>query len=125
MAAPNIATATSHYAKSVDIALSDTNMTVLVSNAASSGKLLRVSSIVVTNVDGTSAADITVKRFSEDDIGGTGRAIGASTYPVPADSSIVVVDSSIAMNLEEDRSIGCQASAGGDLEVACNYEEIS
>lgn len=124
MAAPNIVNVTTITGKTAVLALGDTNMTVLANNAASSGKVLKINSIIVANVDGSAAADISVDLFSQDDIGGTGYAI-AATIPVPADASLVVIDKNTAIYLEEDRSIGCQASAGGDLEIICSYEEIS
>ena len=123
MAAPNLLNITSVLAKSTAVALTTSDLTVL-SNAASSGKVYKVNSLVVANVDGTSAADVTVKYYSQDDIGGTGYAI-ASTIAVPADASLVVIDKNNAIYLEEDKSIGAKASAAGDLEVTVSYEELS
>ena len=60
----------------------------------------------------------------EDDGGGTGYAL-ASTIDVTADSTLVVVDKTSSFYLEEDKSVVVTASAGGDLEVTCSYEEIS
>jgi hypothetical protein len=99
-------------------------MTALVSNAASSGKVFKVNSIYVANVDGSAAADITIELFSQDDIGGTGTGI-ANTIPVPADATLIVVGKDAPIYLEEDKSIGAQASAANDLELVCSYEEIS
>jgi hypothetical protein len=71
-------------------------------NAASSGKVYKINSIIVANVDGSAAADITIKIFSEDDLGGTGTAI-ASTISVPADASLVVIDKTTSFYLLEDQ----------------------
>lgn len=124
MAAPNIKNPTSIYGRTVYIAPTGTDMTELISNAADSGKVCKINLILVTNVDGSSAADISIDFFTQDDIGGTGYAL-AATISVPPDASLVVIDKNTPIYLEEDRSIGCQASAGGDLEVTCSYEEIS
>jgi hypothetical protein len=62
--------------------------------------------------------------FSEDNIGGTGTQI-VSTVSVPADASLVVIDKTTSIYLEEDKSIGATASAASDLKVVCSYEEIS
>ena len=71
MAAPNIVNVATITGKSAVVNLSTTNATAVVSNAASSGKVFKVNSILVSNVDGSVAADITLSYYSEDDIGGT------------------------------------------------------
>jgi hypothetical protein len=98
--------------------------TALANNAASSGKVYKINSIIVANVDGSAAADITIKIFSEDDLGGTGTAI-ASTISVPADASLVVIDKSTSFYLLEDKSLGATASAANDLVVTVSWEEIN
>jgi hypothetical protein len=124
MAAPNIVNVTTITGKSNVVSLTDTNATAVVSNAASSGKVFKINSLVVSNVDGTNAADITVSYYSEDDIGGTATEI-VSTISVPADASLVVIDKNTSIYLEEDRSIGATAGAANDLKVVVSYEEIS
>jgi DNA/RNA endonuclease YhcR with UshA esterase domain len=98
--------------------------TALVNNAAASGKIYKINSIIVANVDGSAAADITIKIFSQDDLGGTGTAI-ASTISVPADASLVVVDKTTSFYLLEDKSLGATASAANDLVVTVSWEEIN
>jgi hypothetical protein len=98
--------------------------TALVNNAASSNKVYKINSIVVANVDGSAAADITISIFSEDDLGGTGTAI-ASTISVPADATLIVTDKTTSFYLLEDKSIGATASAANDLVVTCSWEEIN
>jgi hypothetical protein len=98
--------------------------TALVNNAASSGKVYKINSIVVANVDGSAAADITISIFSEDDLGGTGTAI-ASTISVPADATLIITDKTTSFYLLEDKSIGATASAANDLVVTCSWEEIN
>jgi hypothetical protein len=44
---------------------------------------------------------------------------------VPADSSLVVIDKTSGIYLEEDKSIGATAGSSNDLKVICSYEEIS
>jgi hypothetical protein len=124
MAAPNIVNVSSIIGKTATVNLTSTSATAVVSNAASSGKVFKVNSLIVSNVDGTSAAEITIGLYSEDDIGGTATQI-CSTVSVPADASLVVIDKTTAIYLEEDRSIGATASAANDLKVVCSYEEIS
>lgn len=127
MANPNIVNVTTIYGNTSTNLISSTAdpfATALINNAASSGKVYKVNSIVVANVDGTSNADITIKIFSQDDLGGTGTAI-ASTITVPADASLIVTDKTTSFYLLEDKSIGATASAANDLVVTCSWEEIS
>lgn len=124
MSAPNILNVTSIYGKTAYVALSSTSATTVVSNTASSGKVFKINTIIVSNVDGTNAADISINLYSQDDIGGTAYAI-AKTISVPADASLVVIDKASAIYLEEDKSIGATAGAADDLVVICSYEEIS
>ena len=124
MANPNIVNVTDIRGKTAVVDLSTTNATAVVSNAASSGKVFKINSLIVSNVDGSSAADITISLNSEDDIGGTATQI-VSTVSVPADATLVVIDKSTGLYLEEDKSIGATASAANDLKVVCSYEEIS
>jgi len=127
MANPNIlqaATVVGNTSTYLISSTADPFATALVDNAASSGKVYKINSIVVANVDGSSAADITIKIFSEDALGGTGTAI-ASTISVPADTTLIVTDKTTSFYLLEDRSIGATASAANDLVVTCSWEEIN
>jgi hypothetical protein len=127
MANPNIVAVAAIYGNTSTNLISSTAdpfATALVNNAASSGKVYKINSIVVANVDGSSAADITIKIFSQDDLGGTGTAI-VSTISVPADASLIVTDKTTSFYLLEDRSIGATASVANDLVVTVSWEEIN
>lgn len=124
MSAPNIVNVATITAKTVAVALSTTNSTSVVNNPASSGKVLKVNNLVVANVNGSTAANITITYWSQANIGGTGYQI-ASTISVPANASLVVIDKSTSMYLEEDRSIGATAGTANYLVVTSSYEEIS
>jgi hypothetical protein len=124
MANPNIVNVTTIYGNSSQTSLTTTNATSLVSNAASSGKVYKINSIVVANVDGISNADITVSIYSQASIGGTAFPI-ASTIVVPADASLIVIDKTTSFYLLENQSIGATAGTANDLVVNCSWEEIS
>jgi hypothetical protein len=124
MAAPNIVNVSTITGKTDQIALSSTSATVLVSNPASSGKVVKVNMIIVANVDGLNACDVTVDLHSAAAGGGTAFSI-VSTASVAADSSLVALDKSTAMYLEEDMSLTVTAGTANDLEVIVSYEEIS
>ena len=124
MTAPNIVNVSTITGKTDQVALSTTSATVLLSNAASSGKVVKVNTILVANVDGTNACDVTVDLHSAAAGGGTAFSI-VSTAAVPADASLVALDKSTAIYLEEDMSITVTAGTANDLEVLVSYEEIS
>jgi len=124
MAAPNIVNVATITGKTVVVDLTTTSATLVVENPASSGKVFKINSLYVSNVDGSAAADITISLYSEDNIGGTATQI-ASTVAVPADATLIVIDKNSSIYLEEDKSIGATASASNDLKIVCSYEEIS
>lgn len=124
MANPNIVSVSAIYGNNSLTALSTTSATAIVNNAASSGKVYKINSIIVANVDGTSAADISINVYSQDDLGGTAHAL-ASTVSVPADATLVVIDKNTSIYLKEDQSIGATASAANDLVVVASWEEIN
>ena len=125
MANPNIVNVSAIYGNTSNTALSTTSVTSLVSNAASSGKVYKINSLVVANVDGTNTAEITINVYSNATAGsGTAYAI-ASTIPIPADASLVVVSKETSFYLLENYSIGAIAGTANDLVVTCSWEEIN
>lgn len=124
MAAPNLANPTTIIGKTTTVALANTSATTIISNPASSGKVLKVNSLYVANVDGTNPASITVQYYSAANIGGTAFPI-VFTVAVPADATVVVISKDTQIYLEENTSIGATASAANDLTITTSYEEIS
>ena len=127
MANPNIVNVTSILGNTSTNLISSTAdpfATALVNNAASSGKVYKINSIVVANIDGTSAADITINLYSAASLGGTATAI-ASTISVPADATLIVTDKTTSFYLLEDKSIGATAGTASDLVVTASWEEIN
>lgn len=123
MAAPNIVNVTTITGKTAVVDLSTTNATLVVENAASSGKVFKINSLYVANADGTANADITINIYSQDNIEGTATEI-CKTVLVPADSTLVVIDKNSSIYLEEDKSIGAIAGTANYLKIVCSYEEI-
>ena len=124
MANPNIVNVTAIYGNNSITSLTSTSATSIINNAAASGKVYKVNSIVVANVDGSTAADITINIYSQDDLGGTAYAI-ASTISVPADASLIVTDKTTSFYLKEDQSVGAVAGAANDLVVTASWEELN
>ena len=123
MANPNIVAVTSIYGSTTYLIPTGTSATTWTALTPSVGTVNKIGSIVATNVTGTSAT-ITVSINSAAAGGGTAYKL-AHTIDVAADSTLVVIDKASSLYLEEDKSIVVTASAGGDLDVVCSYEEIS
>lgn len=124
MANPNIAAVAAIYGNNSSVSLTTTSATSIVSNAASSGKVFKINTIMVANVDGTNAADITINKYSQAALGGTAFPI-ASTVSVPADATLIVLDKTTSIYLKENESIGATAGTASDLVVTCSWEEIN
>ena len=124
MANPNIVAVTSILGKTAYITPANTSANVLLSNAASSGEVLKINQIVAANVDGTSAVDCTITINTAAAGGGTAYPI-VSTVSVPADASLIVTDKTTAIYLEEDKSIVVTSGSANDLAFTISYEIIS
>ena len=124
MAAPNIVNVSAIYGKVVTADLTTTAATSVLSNASSSGKVFKVDSLVVANIDTANAVNITVNHYSAAALGGTATPI-ASTISIPPNSSLIVIDKTTMIYLEENMSIGAIAGTSSKLKVVCSYEDIS
>ena len=96
MAAPNIVNVSTITAKTTGAALGTTLTTSLLANSASSGKVFKVNTIIVANVDGTNDATVTLDYYN----GTTGYKI-ANTINVAADTTLIALDKNSAIYLEE------------------------
>lgn len=124
MAAPNMANVSSIIGKTAYLTPADTSENVLLANAASSGKVLKINSIVATNIDGSTAYSATVGINSEAAGGGTTYKL-SSTISVPANATLIITDKSTGLYLEEDKSIVVQSSTSSKITYVVGYEEIS
>jgi|TARA_R100000231_G_scaffold7844_1_gene10778 hypothetical protein len=127
MANPNIVSVTSIKGESVGFNLSATTTTTLMTVA--SNKVVKINRITVANVDGTNAADVTVSitkaNFTPDgisDFDTSGTFFIAKTISVPADSTLVLLDTPIYL-MESDVLKG-GAGAASDLDLFVSYESI-
>lgn len=127
MANPNILQAVTVLGNTSSLLISSTAnpfATALVNNASGSNKVYKINSIIAANVDGANNYEITIKIFSQDDLGGTGTEI-ASTVTVPADASVVIIDKNTSFYLLEDKSIGAVVGTANKIVVTCSWEEIN
>ncbi len=119
MANPNLVNVTSITGGSITHALTTTLTDDIL--VAASDTLVKVNSIIVANIDGSSAADVSMFLKKS---GGSAIAF-ASTISVPADATLVVVDKNTALYLEEGDTLEGGASANGDLVCTVNYEILN
>lgn len=123
MANPNIINATTIYGDNVSVSLTGTSATSILSNAASSGKIYKIESLIVANTT-ASAANITINVYSQAALGGTAYAL-CSTVSVPANASLIVIDKSTMLYLKENQSVGATAGTANALIVTASWEDIS
>lgn len=119
MAAPNIVQATSMYGKTAVQAVT-TSATAIVTNSAASGKVLKINTLIVANVNASNAAALTVDVYR----GSTAYRIAAS-ISIPVASALTPIDKTTTIYLEEGDSLRLTAALNNYLEAVCSYEEIS
>ena len=124
MAAPNIVNVATITAKTDTALLTGTSAVNALNNPASSGKVMKVNSLVISNVDASAAATITIGIYPQDDIAGTA-VVYANAVSIAPNSFLVAIDKNVGMYLEEDTSIGVTASVANDLTYTITYEELS
>tara|TARA_R110002153_G_scaffold221810_1_gene374240 strand:- start:89 stop:442 length:354 start_codon:yes stop_codon:yes gene_type:complete len=117
MTAPNIVNVTTITGKTAVQAVG-TSATAIVSNPAASGKVFKINALYVSNVDGTTNAEINVDIFRSS----TAYHI-AKTIVVPADATLDVISKSVY--LEEGDTLRLTANTASDLQGVCSYEEIN
>lgn len=118
MAAPNIVNVSSIIARTAANALSTVTSNII-TNAASSGTVLKVNDIMISNYTSTNAGcNVGINR------GGTTFLIsGAIT--VPSVSTLVVLGKDTAIYLEEGDTLTANSSANSTLHIVSSYEIIS
>lgn len=116
MANPNIVNVSSILGQTDTFALT-TTLTSLVT--CTTDKVFKINSIMVANVDGTNAADVSI---AYNDVSGSTTRYFASTISVPADATLAVVDKNNGFYLTQGDIIKGKASANSDLECIISYE---
>jgi hypothetical protein len=131
MANPNIVNVTTINGVTTYYTPSGTTAVVLLTNAASSGKVYKINQIVAANVDGTNAINTTVSLYTNGAVaqgsapsGGTAYPI-ASTISVPANASLIVVGKTTAIYLQEGTCISVTSGTASKITYSISYEDIS
>jgi hypothetical protein len=130
MANPNIVNVTTIYGTTTYYTPSGTTAVVLLPNAASSGKVLKINQIVAANTT-ASAANATVSIYSNGAVAQGSAPAGGTAYPVasaisvPANASLICVDKTTAIYLMEGTSISITSGTASALTFSISYEDIS
>jgi hypothetical protein len=82
-------------------------------------KVAKINSLIIANIDGANAADITVEVSIDD---GSSYVAIAKTISVPADATLVVVGKDNGFYLDETDILAVTASAASDLTYLVSYE---
>ena len=129
MAAPNIVSVTTitgvtTYIAGINTEGAGSGGSVIVSNAAASGKVYKINSLMAAGIGATTG--VTVKIFNQAAGAGTSVAIGV-TLAVPTYSTLAVISKDNTIYLQEDESICAfrQSNTEGTIDIVCSYEDIS
>ena len=100
-------------------------ITTVVSNAASSGKVLKINSLVAASIGSTTG--VTLQYFNDVNHASAGSTVSIGmTLSVPTFSTLAVITKDNSVYLEENTALGIFAQPNaGTIDVVCSYEEIS
>jgi hypothetical protein len=124
MAAPNLIGATLIYGKTAGVSLSNTSSLLVLNNAASSGKCLKINTINISNANAGITSNVTLNYYSNANLAGFVFPIVAN-ISIPAGSTLNIIDKGSPYYMEENTSIGAFTSLAGSLIVTASYEDIS
>ena len=100
-------------------------ITTVVSNAASSGKVLKINSLVAAGLGATTG--VTLQYFNHVNHASAASTVSIGmTLAVPTFSTLAIITKDNSVYLEENTALGIFAQpALGTIDVVCSYEEIS
>ena len=131
MAAPNIVnvatiTGVTTYIAGVSTVGTGNGISTVVTNAASSGKVVKINCLIATAIGTTTGVTVNHYNSASQFTGAAATVSLASTMTVPTFSSLAVIDKTNSIYLQENEQLGVIAqSNAGTLDLVCSYEEIS
>ena len=131
MAAPNIVnvatiTGVTTYIAGVSTVGTGNGISTVVTNAASSGKVVKINCLIATAIGSTTGVTVNHYNSASQFTGAAATVSLASTMTVPTFSSLAVIDKTNSIYLQENEQIGVIGqSNAGTIDVVCSYEEIS
>ena len=101
-------------------------ISTIVTNAASSGKVLKINCLIATAIGSTTGVTVNHYNSASQFTGAAATVSLASTMTVPLFSSLAVIDKTNSIYLQENEQLGVIAQTNaGTIDVVCSYEEIS
>ena len=131
MAAPNIVnvatiTGITTFRAGISTVGVSNGITTIVTNAASSNKVLKINSLVATAIGSTTGVTVQLFDGAAAHTAAAHTVSIATTMTVPLYSSLAVIDKTNSIYLQEGHQIGCTAqSNAGSIDIVCSYEDIS
>ena len=130
MANPNIVNVTVINGVTTYLTPSVITAVVLLPNAAASNKVFKINQIVVANTT-ASAANTTVSIYTNGAVAQGSAPSGGTAFPVaaaisvPGNASLIVVDKTTAIYLQEGTSITVTSGTASSLTYSISYEDIT
>jgi len=124
MSAPNIVNVSSIIAGYIGLAPANSIANVLLNNSPGTNSVIKVNSLLVTNVTDSSVPVIVSLNNSATGAGTTSYRIAYNIY-VPSGASLQLVDKGNFLYLTEDTSILVTSGTASALEYVAVYETIS
>jgi hypothetical protein len=131
MANPNIVNVATLTGNTTYYTPSGTSAVILLPNAASSGLVFRINQIVCANVNGSTAVNATVSIYTNGAVAQGSAPSGGTAYPiistisVPASASLIAVDKTTGLYLQEGTSISITSGTASGITYTISYESIA
>jgi hypothetical protein len=131
MANPNILTATTALGTTTYLTPSVITPLVLLPNPAASGKVFKINSIVAANINGSASVATTVAVYTNGAVAQGSAPSGGSTFQVvsavqvPANASLIVVDKTTQLYLQEGTSIIVTSGTASGISYVISYEDMT
>jgi hypothetical protein len=131
MANPNILNATYAYGATTYLTPSATTAVVLLANPAASNEVFKINSIVAANVNGSASVATTVAIYTNGAVAQGSAPSGGTAFPlvsavqVPANASLIVVDKTTQLYLQEGTSIIVTSGTASGITYSISYEDMS
>lgn len=131
MANPNIVNVATLTGNTTYYTPSGTSAVILLPNAASSGLVFRINQIVCANVNGSTAVNATVSVYTNGAVAQGSAPSGGTAYPiistvsVPASASLIAVDKTTGLYLQEGTSISITSGTASGITYTISYESIA
>ena len=120
MTAPNLRNPTTMTGKTARQNIGVASTVGILTNATSSGKVLKINSIFAANVDGANAVDVSISVYD-----GSSDVYVAKAINVPPKATQVISQKDTYFYLEEGDQLRVEASAANDVNIVVGYEDIS